>query len=70
MSQRQLALAFSNSNGKTKRTKLDSVKCKPLRASCSALLLGAKLARLRVEHPDAAILIEQLIDDALSDVLE
>jgi hypothetical protein len=34
-------------------------------ADGSALQWGAKLARLRVEHPDAAALIQQLIDDSL-----
>lgn len=36
-------------------------------SSNQSLQLAGKLARLRVEHPDAAALIEQLIDDAMDD---
>lgn len=67
MSQHQRVLAFVNSKDRSRRTKLDSVKCRPLRVNSSGLSLAAKVVQLAVNHPDAAVLIEQLIDDVLSD---
>lgn len=70
MSQRQtgqLTLVFVNSKDRSKRSKLDSVTFAPLRANSLGLSLTAKIGRLAVVNPDAAALIEQLVDDALAD---
>lgn len=66
MSQRRLKLVSTNFVERTKLSKLDSVKCKPLPVNCSGSRLAAKSVRLHLEHPEAAALIEQLIDDCLS----
>lgn len=67
MSQRQLKLVLGNSNAITRRSRLDSVKCKPLRAIYFKSPLVEKVLRLENEHPEAARMIDQLIDDVLSE---
>jgi hypothetical protein len=63
----QLRLVSKNSPPQMNSSKLDSVKCKPLRVNCLGSRLAAKSVRLEREHPEAAALIEQFIDDALAD---
>lgn len=65
MSQRQLQLVFGNSITKTRRSKLDSVKFRPLRVGSSKSPLVIKVEQLEREHPAAAALLERLVDDAL-----
>jgi hypothetical protein len=65
VSQHQLKLVFSSSNGNSKSVKLSSVKCRMQRATCSPSPFALKVERLQRENPGAAALIERLVDDVL-----
>ncbi len=67
MVRRQLTLVFSSSRPNVMRSKIDSIKLKPLRASYStSSAVATKLARLHTVNPAAAKLLERLLDDALN----
>lgn len=69
MSQRQLKLVVSeSSNGKTPLSKLNSVRCRMLRAGSLPSPFQTKVARLERERPAAAALIERLVDDVLAGI--
>ncbi len=64
-----LTLVYSNSKPVSRRTKLDSVRCRMLPADSPSLPpVAAKAARLQQQQPDVASVIEQLIDDLLVEV--
>ena len=64
-----LRLVFSrNSPNNSRSTKLASVRCSMLRAKPDDSQLTSKLIRLRSKHPDAADVVEGLIDRLLKEV--
>ena len=64
-----LRLVFSqNSPGNSKSTKLESVRCSMLRATVDSSPPDSKLTRLRALRPDAADIVEDLIDRLLREV--
>ncbi len=65
MSQHQLKLVFSSSNGNSKTARLSSVKCRMRRAAYSPSPFVLKIERLQEKNPGAAALIERLVDDVL-----
>lgn len=67
MSQRQLALVFSNSKKNLKIEEIRSPKSKTRRANFSGSPFQEKIGRLEREHPAAAEVIEKLVDDIFAD---
>ena len=68
MSQLRLVV-FQNSKANSPISKLDGVKCRMLRAPCSELpSVAKKAAQLHALRPDAASLLEELVDDLLREV--
>ncbi|MDP3718820.1 MAG: hypothetical protein Q8T13_13730 [Acidobacteriota bacterium] len=62
----QLRLAYSNSNEKTRLSKLPSTKFKMSRVTFSRLpRLAQRVVELQHSDPDAAAVIERLVDEAL-----
>lgn len=68
MPQRQIRLVVSNPSSNA--TKLSEVKCRMLSVGLPSLPkdLAQKIAELRHERPGAAVVIERLVDDLLSEV--
>lgn len=65
----KLRLVYSkNSHGNSRNTKFASVRCSMLRASLDSSPLVSKLTRLREKRPDAADIVEELIERLLKEV--